>query len=226
MPIFDAHTPVNPQGRLAGKVVYITGAGAAGAGWGNGRATAIRFAQEGALVFGVDRNAEALRETEDSIRSAGGQFVAGHCDVMDPASIAASVQACQAALGRIDVLVNNVGGSAKGGPVEMESGFILFTSREEDRYAIEVTPGIYVSRDARLHEDISQGQGPREFLFMLGYAGWGAGQLEGELIDNSWLTVPADLDVLFRTPDEEKWARAARTFGIDIATFGDTIGYA
>ena len=113
-----------------------------------------------------------------------------------------------------------------GGPVEMESGFILFTSREEDRYAIEVTPGIYVSRDARLLEDISQGQGPREFLFMLGYAGWGAGQLEGELIDNSWLTVPADLDVLFRTPDEEKWARAARTFGIDIATFGDTIGYA
>ncbi|WP_313335795.1 SDR family oxidoreductase [Comamonas sp.] len=120
MPIFDAHTPVNPQGRLAGKVVYITGAGAAGAGWGNGRATAIRFAQEGALVFGVDRNAEALRETEDSIRSAGGQFVAGHCDVMDLASIAASVQACQAALGRIDVLVNNVGGSAKGGPVEMD----------------------------------------------------------------------------------------------------------
>jgi putative transcriptional regulator len=113
-----------------------------------------------------------------------------------------------------------------GGPVEMESGFILFTSREKDRYAIEVTPGIYVSRDARLLEDISQGQGPREFLFMLGYAGWGAGQLEGELIDNSWLTVPADLDVLFRTPDEEKWARAARTFGIDIATFGDTIGYA
>ena len=51
------------------------------------------------------------------------------------------------------------------------------------RYAIEVTPGVYVSRDARLLEDISQGQGPKDFLFMLGYAGWGAGQLEGELID-------------------------------------------
>ena len=113
-----------------------------------------------------------------------------------------------------------------GGPVEMESGFLLYTSREEDRYAIEVTPGVYVSRDARLLEDISQGQGPKDFLFMLGYAGWGAGQLEGELIDNSWLTVPADLEVLFHTPDDEKWQKAARTFGIDIATLGDTIGYA
>ena len=113
-----------------------------------------------------------------------------------------------------------------GGPVEMESGFLLYTSREEDRYAIEVTPGVYVSRDARLLEDISQGQGPKDFLFMLGYAGWGAGQLEGELIDNSWLTVPGDLEVLFHTPDDEKWQKAARTFGIDIATLGDTIGYA
>ena len=113
-----------------------------------------------------------------------------------------------------------------GGPVEMESGFLLYTSREEDRYAIEVTPGVYVSRDARLLEDISQGQGPKDFLFKLGYAGWGAGQLEGELIDNSWLTVPADLEVLFHTPDDEKWQKAARTFGIDIATLGDTIGYA
>ena len=113
-----------------------------------------------------------------------------------------------------------------GGPVEMDAGFILFGSETRERYAVEVTPGISLSRDSRLLEDIFHGQGPRNFLFMLGYAGWGAGQLEGELIDNSWLTVPADLDVLFNTPDEEKWRRAAMKLGIDISTFGDIIGYA
>lgn len=56
MPIFNEHTPVNPQGRLAGKVAFITGAGSVGDGWGNGRATALRFAQEGAVVWGVDIN--------------------------------------------------------------------------------------------------------------------------------------------------------------------------
>ncbi len=113
-----------------------------------------------------------------------------------------------------------------GGPVEMDAGFILFGSEPTDRYTVEVTPGISLSRDSRLLEDISLGHGPKMFLFMLGYAGWGAGQLEGELIDNSWLTVPADIDVLFHTPDEDKWRRAAQKFGIDISTFGDIIGYA
>jgi putative transcriptional regulator len=61
---------------------------------------------------------------------------------------------------------------------------------------------------------------------MLGYAGWGAGQLEGELVDNGWLTVPADLEVLFHTPDEQKWKKAAQKFGVDISIFGDIIGYA
>lgn len=113
-----------------------------------------------------------------------------------------------------------------GGPVDMDAGFILFTSEQQDRYSVEVTPGISLSRDSRLLEDISLGQGPKQFMFMLGYAGWGAGQLESELIDNSWLTVPADLDVLFHTPDDQKWKLAAQKFGIEITTFGDVIGYA
>jgi NAD(P)-dependent dehydrogenase (short-subunit alcohol dehydrogenase family) len=120
MTIFDETTPVNPQGRLQGKVVYITGAGSVGTGWGNGRATAIRFAQEGAVVFGVDIDVHKLQETEAIIRAAGGRFIGGHCNVMEHASIKASIQECHAATGRIDILVNNVGGSAKGGPVEMD----------------------------------------------------------------------------------------------------------
>lgn len=120
MAVFDENTPVNRQGRLGGRVAYITGAGSVGAGWGNGRATAIRFAQEGAAVFGVDIDPAKLAETGDIIRSAGGTFMAGHCNVMEHASIRDSIQACHAAMGRIDILVNNVGGSAKGGPVEMD----------------------------------------------------------------------------------------------------------
>jgi len=113
-----------------------------------------------------------------------------------------------------------------GGPVEVDAGFILCSTYTPERYSVEVKPGVYLSRDSRLLEDISLGLGPKYFLFMLGYAGWGAGQLEDELVDNSWLTVPADLDVLFHTPDGQKWKKAAQKFGVDIATFGDVIGYA
>jgi len=113
-----------------------------------------------------------------------------------------------------------------GGPVDADAGFILYATKIPDRHAIEVTPGIYVSRDSRLLEDISREQGPKHFLFMLGYAGWGIGQLEKELMDNSWLTVPADMDVLFHTPDEQKWRKSAKIYGIDIAAFGDVIGFA
>ncbi len=113
-----------------------------------------------------------------------------------------------------------------GGPVEIDAGFIIHDTLIEDRHSVEVKPGIFLSRDSRLLEDISQGHGPKHFLFMLGYAGWGAGQLEGELMDNGWLAVPADLEVLFDTPDPLKWKKAAQKFGIDISLFGDIIGYA
>lgn len=63
---FDATTPCNPHGRLAGKTAFVTGAGSVGAGWGNGRAIAVRFAQEGARVFGVDRDPAACRRPPNS----------------------------------------------------------------------------------------------------------------------------------------------------------------
>jgi NAD(P)-dependent dehydrogenase (short-subunit alcohol dehydrogenase family) len=106
-------------GRLAGKVALVTGAGSVGPGWGNGRAIAVRFAQEGARVYGVDREPDRLTETARLVSEAGGTFVSGTCDVTSSASIADTVARCMAEFGRIDVLVNNVGGSARGGPVEM-----------------------------------------------------------------------------------------------------------
>jgi NAD(P)-dependent dehydrogenase (short-subunit alcohol dehydrogenase family) len=101
--------------RLKDKVAIITGAGSIGPGWGNGRAAVVRFVEEGAKVFAVDRDAASLKET---VEKAPG--IATHiCDVTDSKAVAAMVRACVEQFGRLDILVNNVGGSAPGGPVEM-----------------------------------------------------------------------------------------------------------
>ncbi|WP_417909502.1 YqgE/AlgH family protein [Candidatus Electronema sp. PJ] len=113
-----------------------------------------------------------------------------------------------------------------GGPVEMESGFILYNADRQISSGLTITESIVLSRESKLLEDISKGHGPKDYLFLLGYAGWGPGQLEAELIDNSWLTVPGDASILFHTPDELKWKKAARRFGIDIAMFSGIVGNA
>jgi len=106
--------------RFEGKVAIVTGAGCVGPGWGNGRATAVRFAEEGAGVLAVDRELARLNETLELAGDARESMRIVQCDVTDSKSIAAMVAEAMAAFGRIDVLVNNVGGSAPGGPVEMD----------------------------------------------------------------------------------------------------------
>ena len=105
--------------RLAGKVAIVTGAGCVGPGWGNGRAIAIRLAEEGAQVFAVDRDDDHLAQTLQQAGAAAASIHPFSCDVTRSAAVAAMAAACVAAFGRIDILVNNVGGSAPGGPVEM-----------------------------------------------------------------------------------------------------------
>lgn len=105
--------------RLQGKVALVTGAGSVGPGWGNGRAIAVRFAQEGARIFALDRDIERMEETVRLVREAGGEISTAACDVTQSDAVAAALAQCLAQFGRIDVLVNNVGGSAAGGPVEM-----------------------------------------------------------------------------------------------------------
>ena len=106
-------------GRLAGKIALITGAGSVGPGWGNGRASAIRFAEEGALVYVADFDADRLEETLKFAGPLRERMEPGYVDVMKSESIEKMVQACISKFGRIDILMNNVGGSAKGGPIEM-----------------------------------------------------------------------------------------------------------
>ena len=105
--------------RLQDRIAIVTGAGSVGPGWGNGRATVVRFAEEGAKVFAVDRDAARLEETVARVREVGGEVLTHESDVTDSRSVSAMVEACIKAWGRIDVLVNNVGGSAAGGPAEM-----------------------------------------------------------------------------------------------------------
>ena len=105
--------------RLDGKIAIVSGAGSVGPGWGNGRATAVRFAEEGAKVFAVDRSEDALAETVALVRKAGGKIQTHLCDVTEGAAVFLAIQSCLKVHERIDILVNNVGGSAPGGPVEM-----------------------------------------------------------------------------------------------------------
>jgi NAD(P)-dependent dehydrogenase (short-subunit alcohol dehydrogenase family) len=107
------------SGRLQDRIAIVTGAGCIGPGWGNGRATAVRFAEEGAKIFAVDRNLDSVKETIERVKAAGGEIVTHQCDVTGAASVEVMVKTCLDHFDRIDILVNNVGGSARGGPVEM-----------------------------------------------------------------------------------------------------------
>jgi NAD(P)-dependent dehydrogenase (short-subunit alcohol dehydrogenase family) len=106
-------------GRVAGKVAVVFGAGCTGPGWGNGRAIAVRLAQEGAQVIAVDRDAASLPETLARAGDSAVRIDTQICDVEDAAQIAALVEATLARYGRIDILVNNVGGPAAGGAADL-----------------------------------------------------------------------------------------------------------
>src|SRR5215813_4716667 len=113
-----ANGDVRVAGRLEGKVALITGAGCVGPGWGNGRAAAVLFAREGAKVFAVDKDVQSMAETVTRVGN-DGEIATHVCDVLDDAQVAAMTQACQKKFGRVDILVNNVGGSAAGGVTEI-----------------------------------------------------------------------------------------------------------
>ena len=105
--------------RLKGKIALVVGAGSIGPGWGNGKATAVAFAREGAKIFCADINLAAAEETARIIRSEGGEAVAHRADVSKAADVRAMVEACASAYDRIDVLDNNVGIAEIGGVVEI-----------------------------------------------------------------------------------------------------------
>ena len=105
--------------RLKDRIAVVVGAGSSGPGWGNGKATAVTFAREGARVWCVDMNAKAAQDTVDIIKSEGGEARPHTANVSVAADVQRMVEACLSQYGRIDILHNNVGIARMGGPVEL-----------------------------------------------------------------------------------------------------------
>ena len=104
---------------LKGRIAFVAGAGSVGPGWGNGRATAVLLARQGAKVFATDLSQAPLEETRSLIGKEGGTCSARVCNMTVAREVSEAVHDCIGQFGTIDILVNNVGGSAPGGPVEM-----------------------------------------------------------------------------------------------------------
>ena len=133
---------------LTGKVAIVTGAGSVGPGWGNGKATATLLARQGASVFLIDINAEAVAETRSIIEGEGGICATHACDMLQADDVQEMVQACLNRFKRIDILVNNVGGSEPGNAVTMteaafdrQIAFNLKTAFLGCKYVIPVMEG-------------------------------------------------------------------------------------
>ena len=112
-----------------------------------------------------------------------------------------------------------------GGPVQFDHGFVLHRPVGAWKSTLPVGDiGLTTSRD--ILEAMSAGQGPRQQLVALGYAGWGAGQLEDEILRNGWLTVRADLDLIFDVPPESRYEAAMSTLGVNAANLSEQAGHA
>ena len=120
-------------------------------------------------------------------------------------------------LRRDDLTLNPV---FQGGPVQTERGFVLHESMmpgSESVYAstMSIPGGLEMTTSKDVLEALSTGAGPRKVFVSLGYSAWGEGQLESELLDNSWLTVEADLSVIFDTPVEQRYSKALKLLGLE-----------
>lgn len=113
-----------------------------------------------------------------------------------------------------------------GGPVHPERGFVIHDDPRPWDSSLTVSQGLFLTTSRDILEALAQGRGPRNVLIALGCAGWGAGQLESELAENSWLTVPADTQILFDAPMESRWQRAAASIGVDLFRLTDYSGRA
>jgi putative transcriptional regulator len=114
-----------------------------------------------------------------------------------------------------------------GGPVETGRGFVLHSAEYRSvLQTLDVADGFAMTATLDILEDIALGKGPEKALLMLGYAGWGADQLEDEIAQNGWLTCDATLEIVFDLEDAAKWAAALSSLGIDPLGLSSTAGRA
>lgn len=113
-----------------------------------------------------------------------------------------------------------------GGPVQLDRGFVLHEPCGAFDSTFRVSDALCVTTSRDVLAAMAEGRGPARALVALGYAGWGAGQLESEIRENAWLSVPADPSILFETPVEDRWEAAARLAGVDMRLLTDYAGHA
>ena len=113
-----------------------------------------------------------------------------------------------------------------GGPVHNELGLVLHRGLGEWQSTLKVGGQLGLTSSRDVLEAIAGSGGPDDCLLVLGYAGWGAGQLDFEIRQNAWLTVPADPRIIFEVEVEQRWAQAAASLGVDITTLSTSVGHA
>jgi putative transcriptional regulator len=114
----------------------------------------------------------------------------------------------------------------RGGPVHKDRGFVVHRPGGDWDSSHVVSDQVQVTTSRDVLEAMARGEGPRDAFIALGYAGWGAGQLERELLDNAWVSLPIDEQIVFHTPFEERWHAVWRRLGIDVSRLSHLSGHA
>ena len=113
-----------------------------------------------------------------------------------------------------------------GGPVDQGRGFILHRPVGNWQSSLKVNDSIALTTSKDILQAIINNEGPEDNIVALGYAGWAAGQLDNEIASNTWLSCPADEQIIFNTPVEERWKTAAKLIGVDLSLLSSDAGHA
>ena len=113
-----------------------------------------------------------------------------------------------------------------GGPVDKSRGFVVHDNNYRSEGTLFQSDTVSVSANTLILRDMATGKGPKKSLLTVGYAGWTAGQLEHEIEENGWITVPASEELIFGIDDDMKWGMASQSLGIDMNFFSQTVGHA
>ncbi len=113
-----------------------------------------------------------------------------------------------------------------GGPVNTDRGFVLHTPMDGFHASLSITDELMMTSSLDILSTLGTSAEPKNYLIALGYAGWEAGQLEQEILDNVWLTIPASSEIIFNTPVEDRWLAASKSIGIDIWQLAPGAGHA
>ena len=113
-----------------------------------------------------------------------------------------------------------------GGPLSQNNGFILHSNDYKSRNTLKISKNVKMTCSTEIINDIAKNQGPAKFFISLGYSGWGPGQLEDEIKQNSWININEELDFLFDMDSEKKWTNAIKRTGIDFTKFSSYSGNA